>query len=259
MAPTLPDSLRYEKRDRIAVITMNRPEAMNSLTKEMLIGLEAAFDEFEADPTLRVAILTGAGDRAFCTGLDMKAALPALNEGDALGYDDPAKRPFQRNYKPIITAVNGMCVAGGLEFMLGTDIRIAAAHAKFGLAEVCWAVVPAGGSHVRLPQQIPWAIAMELLLTGNTIDAQRAYEVGLINKVVPAERLMDEALAYATRICENGPLAVRTAKEIAVRALNTEPAFVLEKTMAARVFSSADAQEGPRAFAAKRKPEYTGR
>ncbi len=259
MALNLPASVRYEKRDRIAVVTMNRPEAMNSLTKEMLIGLEAAFDDFEADPALRVAIFTGAGDRAFCTGLDMKEALPALNEGDALGYDDPAKRPFQRNYKPIVTAVNGMCVAGGLEFMLGTDIRIAVEGAKFGLAEVRWAVVPAGGSHIRLPQQIPWAIAMELLLTGNTIDARRAYEVGLINKVVPAERLMDEAMAFAARICENGPLAVRTAKEIALRALNNEPGFVLEKTMAARVFASADAQEGPRAFAAKRKPEYTGR
>lgn len=259
MTLNLPASVRYEKRDRIAIVTMDRPEAMNSLTKEMLIGLEAAFDDFEADPKLRVAIFTATGERAFCTGLDLKVALPALNEGDSMGYDDPAKRPFQRNFKPIITAVNGVCVAGGLEFMLGTDIRIAAAHAKFGLAEVRWAVVPAGGSHIRLPQQIPWAIAMELLLTGNTIDAQRAYEVGLINKVVPADKLMDEAMAYAERICENGPLAVRTAKEIALRALNNEPAFVLEKTMAARVFASADAQEGPRAFAAKRKPEYTGR
>ncbi|HOL38511.1 MAG TPA: enoyl-CoA hydratase/isomerase family protein, partial [Rubrivivax sp.] len=151
MALNLPDTVRYDKRDRIAVITMNRPEAMNSLTKEMLIGLEAAFDDFEADPALRVAIFTGAGERAFCTGLDMKEALPALNEGDALGYDDPAKRPFQRNYKPIVTAVNGMCVAGGLEFMLGTDIRVAVEGAKFGLAEVRWAVVPAGGSHIRLP------------------------------------------------------------------------------------------------------------
>ena len=259
MSLNLPASLRYEKRGRIAIITMNRPEAMNSLTKEMLIGLEAAFEDYNNDPELRCAIFTASGDRAFCTGLDLKVALPALNEGDALGYEDPAKRPFQNVYKPIITAVNGVCVAGGLEFLLGTDIRIAAEHAKFGLAEVRWAVVPAGGSHGRLPQQIPWAIAMEMLLTGNTIDAQRAYDIGLINKVVPAERLLDEALAYAERICENGPLAVRTAKEIAMRALNNEPAFVLEKTMSARVFASEDAREGPRAFAAKSKPEYVGR
>lgn len=258
MELNLPESVVYEKRGSIVIITMNRPDAMNSLTKDMLIGLEAAFNDFEADPALRVAIFTGAGNRSFCTGLDMKAALPALNDGDALGYEDPAKRPFQRNFKPIITAINGMCVAGGLEFMLGTDIRIAVDTAKFGLAEVRWAVVPAGGSHIRLPQQIPWAIAMELLLTGNTIDAQRAYEVGLINKVVPADKLMDEAFAYAQRICENGPLAVRTAKEIALRALNNEPAFVLEKTMSARVFASEDAQEGPRAFAEKRKPHYIG-
>lgn len=259
MELNLPESLIYEKRGRIAIITMNRPDAMNSLTREMLVGLEAAFDDFNADPNLLVAIFTGAGERAFCTGLDLKVALPALNDGDTMGYDDPAKRPFQNVFKPIISAVNGVCVAGGVEFMLGTDIRIASEHVKFGLAEVRWGVVPAGGSHIRLPQQIPWAIAMELLLTGATINAKRAYEIGLINKVVPADRLLDEALAFAEKIAENGPLAVRTAKEIAVRALNNEPKFVLEKTMAERVFQSEDAREGPSAFAAKRKPVYKGR
>lgn len=259
MELNLPESLIYEKRGRIAIMTMNRPDAMNSLTREMLVGLEAAFDDFNADPDLLVAIFTGTGERAFCTGLDLKVALPALNDGDTMGYDDPAKRPFQSVFKPIISAVNGICVAGGLEFMLGTDIRIASEHVKFGLAEVRWGVVPAGGSHIRLPQQIPWAIAMEMLLTGATIDARRAYEVGLINKVVPADRLLDEAIAFAEKIADNGPLAVRTAKEIAVRALNNEPKFVLEKTMAERVFQSEDAREGPRAFAAKSKPVYKGR
>ena len=176
-----------------------------------------------------------------------------------MGYDDPATRPFHKVYKPVITAVNGICVAGGLEFMLGTDIRIAAEHATFGLTEVRWAVIPAGGSHVRLPRQIPWAVAMEMLMTGKTIDAKRAYDIGLINKVVPAADLMSEALAMAAKICENGPLAVRTAKEIAVRAQNLEPAFVLEKSMSARVFASEDAREGPRAFAEKRKPVYKGK
>ena len=113
-------------------------------------GLEAAFDDFETDPTLHVAIFTGAGERAFCTGLDLKVALPALNEGDAMGYEDPAKRPFQRNFKPIITAVNGMCVAGGLEFMLGTDIRIAAEGARFMLPEVGHGVIPDTGGVGRL-------------------------------------------------------------------------------------------------------------
>ncbi len=259
MTLQLPKTFTYEKRGRIAVMTINRPEAMNSLTGEMLIGMDAAFDDFNADPSLSVAILTGAGDRAFCAGMDLKDALPAINEGDKMGYDDPAKRPFYHIYKPIIGAVNGICIAGGLEFLQGTDIRIAVENAVFGLAEVRWGVVPVGGSHIRLPQQIPWAVAMEMLLMGQTIDAKRAYEVGLVNRLVPADRLMDEALAWAEKICANGPLAVRTAKEIAVRALNNEPKFVLEIAMAERVFLSADAREGPKAFAEKRKPIYHGR
>lgn len=259
MTLKLPDTFTYEKRGRIALMTFNRPEAMNSVTREMLLGMDAAFDDFDADPELWVAVLTGAGTRAFCAGMDLKDALPAIAEGDAMGYADPQKRPFHHIYKPIIGAVNGLCIAGGLEFLQGTDIRIAAENATFGLAEVRVGVIPAGGSHVRLPQQIPWAVAMELLLTGQSITAERAREVGLVNAVVPSERLMEEALAWAERICQNGPLAVRTAKEIAVRALNNEPAFVLEKAMAERVFRSEDAREGPRAFAEKRKPNFKGR
>ena len=155
--------------------------------------------------------------------------------------------------------MNGFCIAGGLEFLQGMDIRIAAENAQFGLGEVKWGVIPAGGSHIRLPQQIPWAVAMELLLTGQNIDAKRAYDIGLVNKVVPADKVLEEAMAWAEKICENGPLAVRTAKEIAVRALNNEPKFVLEKSIAPRVFNSEDAKEGPRAFAEKRKPNFTGR
>ena len=259
MAISLPETFTYEKRGRIAVMTFNRPQALNSMTREMLIGMDAAFDDFNADPELLVAILTGAGDRAFCAGMDLMDALPAIAAGDSMGYEDPVRRPFDKIFKPIIAAVNGICVAGGVEFMLGTDLRIAAETASFGLAEVRWGVIPAGGSHIRLPRQIPWAVAMELLLTGDTIDARRACEVGLVNRVVPRERLMDEALALADKICRNGPLAVRTAKEIAVRALSNEPNFVLEKALAARVFQSEDAREGPRAFAEKRKPEYKGR
>ncbi len=259
MALNLPETFTYEKRGKIALMTLNRPQAANSITREMLVGMDAAFEDFNADPDLQVAILTGAGTRAFCTGMDIKSALPAIADGDSMGYEDPAKRPFQNIFKPIIAAINGICVAGGLEFMLGTDIRLAADNASFGLSEVRWAVIPVGGSHIRLPQQIPWAVAMEMLLTGASIDARRAYEVGLINRIVPAERLLEEAFALAGVICDNGPLAVRTAKEIAVRALNNEPNFVLEKAIGARVFASADAREGPRAFAEKRKPAYKGR
>jgi len=261
MELNLPDSVRYEKRDRIAVITMNRPEAMNSLTKEMLIGLEAAFDDFEADPALRVAIFTGAGERAFCTGLDLKVAMPALTEGDSMGYDHPAKRPFQRNYKPIITAVNGMCVAGGLEFMLGTDIRVAASHAKFGLAEVRWAVVPAGGSHIRLPQQIPWKHAMEMLLTGQLMDAETAVRFGLAERGVPADQLDAAVQELADLIASKSPYTVALGK----RGFNRQLAmtrsdaydFVVEQIY--RNFQAEDAQEGISAFVEKRKPAFKHR
>lgn len=256
---TLPTTIQFEKRGHVAVFTINRPEAMNSLTKEMLLGLDAGFAEFNEDPDLWVAILTGAGDKAFCAGMDMKEAIPALTSGDKLGYADYTKRQFSDVFKPIIAAVNGLCTAGGTETLQGTDLRIAAEHATFGLGEVRWGLIPVGGSHIRLPRQIPWAVAMELLMTGEPISAQRAYDVGLVNRVVPREQLMPAALELAEKICRNGPLAVRTAKEIVVRGFALEPPFVLEKVIGERVFASQDAKEGPRAFAEKRKPDFTGR
>ena len=189
----------------------------------------------------------------------MKEAIPLLTSGDQLGYDDPTKRQFSDVFKPIIAAVNGLCIAGGLEMLQGTDLRIAAEHATFGLGEVRWGIIPAGGSHIRLPRQIPWAVAMELLLTGQPIDAQRAYQIGLVNRVVPRGEALGAAVELAEKICKNGPLAVRTAKEIAVRSLGLEAGFILEKSLAARVFESEDAKEGPRAFAEKRPALFTGR
>ena len=255
----LPSTVLFEKREHVAIVTINRPDAMNALTKEMLLGIDRAFAEIERDDDLWVSILTAAGDKAFCCGMDLKEAIPAMTGGDSLGYDDPTKRQFTDVFKPIIAAINGLCIAGGLETILHTDLRIASENARFGLGEVRWGLVPAGGSHVRLPQQVPWAIAMQLLLTGETIDARRAYEAGLVNEVVPRERLLPCALDWATKICRNGPLAVRTAKEIAVRALGLERGFVLEKALAAKVFASEDAREGPQAFAEKRPPRFKGR
>jgi enoyl-CoA hydratase len=256
----LPPTIRYEKKDRVAIVTIDRPEAMNSLTSDMLTAMDAAFDDFNDDPELWVAILTGAGEKAFSSGMDLKEAIPMMTgEGSQLGYDDPTKRPFSDIFKPIIAAVNGFCIAGGMEFLQGTDLRIAAEHATFGLGEVRWGIIPTGGSHIRLPRQIPWAVAMELLLTGQPIDARRAYEIGLVNQVVPKEQLLPAALQLAEKICKNGPLAVRTAKEIAVRSWSLESGFVLEKALGERVFASEDALEGPRAFTEKRKPRFTGR
>jgi enoyl-CoA hydratase len=258
-APKMPSTFTYEKRGKIAIMTINRPDALNAFTAEMLRAMDAAFADFNDDDDLWVAILTGSGEKSFSSGMDLKEAIPLLQSGDEMGYEDHTKRPFSDVFKPIIAAVNGFCIAGGMEFLQGTDLRIAAEHATFGLGEVRWGIIPTGGSHVRLPRQIPWAMAMELLLTGQPIDAQRAYQIGLVNKVVPAAELMPAALKLAETICKNGPLAVRTAKEIAVRSLGLETSFVLEKALGARVMSSEDAKEGPRAFAEKRKPEFKGR
>jgi enoyl-CoA hydratase len=255
----LPSTLRFERRGRVALVTLDRPDAMNALTPEMLRGLDDAFAAFEADRELHVAVLTGAGDQAFCAGMDLKGGIQRLTGGDELGYADPTKRQLSDVLKPVVAAVNGVCVAGGLELLLGTDLRVAAEHASFGLSEVRWGLVPVGGSHVRLPRQVPWAVAMELLLTGERIDARRAHDVGLVNRVVPKDQLLGVALELAERICRNGPLAVRTAKEIAVRALALESGFVLEKALGARVLASEDAKEGPRAFAEKRPPRFEGR
>lgn len=255
----LPPTLLYEKDGHVATITLNRAESLNSLTPEMLSGLEEVFADLSADSEVWVAVLTGAGERAFCAGADLKESIPRLTEGEMLGFDDPTKRQLSDTFKPVIAAVNGYCIAGGLELMLGTDLRIASEIATFGLGEVRWGVIPAGGAHIRLPRQVPWAIAMELLLTGQPIDARRACEVGLVNRVVPAAELMPAARELAKTICKNGPLAVQTAKEIAVRSLNLEQGWVLERALGTRVFASEDAREGPRAFVEKRSPKFTGR
>ena len=253
-----PSTVKFEKQGHIAIVTIDRPDQMNSLSMEMLTGIEDAMMEFENDDDLWIGILTASGERAFSSGLDLKVAAPLLTSGDPMGFPDTTKRQFSDVFKPIICAVNGFCIAGGMEMLLGTDIRIAADHATFGLGEVKMGLIPLGGTHIRMPRQIPWAISMELLLTGKNIDAQRAYEVGLINEVVPFAELMPTTIKLAERMCRNGPLAMRTAKEIAVRALDLEPGFVLEKALGIKVLNSHDAKEGPRAFTEKRHPIFKG-
>ena len=251
--------IQTEVSDHILTVTIDRPAAKNALTTAMLTDLERAFVEFAEDDDLWVAILTGSGPDAFCAGGDLGEALPAVTSGNfRIASEDPVERFFSHVFKPIIGAVNGICYAGGLEILQGTDIRICADTARFALGEVRWGLIPAGGSHIRLPRQVPWAVAMELLLTGRPISAERAREVGLVNYVVDPSEVMTEARRWADVLCANGPLAVRTAKEIAVRGLMLDAPFTLETALSPRVYSSADAKEGPAAFTEQRQPRFRG-
>jgi enoyl-CoA hydratase len=262
-----------EKRGHIALITINRPEARNALNPEMLCRLADSFLEFDRDPDLRVAILTGAGDKAFCSGGDLALTLPLLggsrepeSEWDHRLIDDPkvmqvaSLRDFGLD-KPVIAAINGPCMAAGMEMVLGTDIRIASEIATFGLPEVTRALMPFAGSMVRLPRQISYVHAMEMLLTGKPIDAQSALQFGLINKLVTASELMRVAFEYAEVISRNGPYAVRTIKQTVRLASGKtlQEGYALEDMGMQKVFATEDATEGPRAFMEKRAPVYKGK
>jgi enoyl-CoA hydratase len=267
------DDIRYEKHGHVATITLDRPQARNALTPRMLCLLADAFVDFRADAGLRVAVLTGAGELAFCAGGDLATTLPLMT-GDRAPADafehrmlaDPlvlaasSLRDFAL-HKPVVAAINGACMAAGFETMLGTDIRIAAAHASFGLPEVQRALIPFAGSMVRLPRQIGHARAMEFMLTGRPMDAQAALQCGLVNHVVPADQLMAKAQEVALQIAANGPLAVQAVKQTVMEAngLPLDAGYRLEDRTKKAVFASADAREGPRAFMEKRKPDYQGR
>ncbi len=247
----------YEKQGHIAVMTWNRPEKRNSFTPQMIDDFYAAFTDFNDDSDLWVAILASTGDQAWCSGGDLDAMIPAITSGEFKINEDPTKRCYSDIFKPIICAVNGFAT---LELVVGADLCVASENASFALGEVRWGMIPAGGSHVRLPHYLPWNVAMEVLLLGRPLSAQRAYEVGLVNRLVPSvDEVLPTAMKLAEQVCRNGPLAVRTAKEIALRSRNEELAFVLENALFQRVRESEDAQEGPRAYMEKRHPRFTGR
>jgi len=267
----MPD-LIYEKRDGIAHLTMNRPEKRNAFSPEMICRLADAWHDFREDSSLRVAILTGAGDTAFSAGADLGRLIPLLTrtrEAEDKWDERILRKPsilqvallrrFEL-YKPIIAAVNGYALAGGTEIIQGTDVRLASTNARFGLSEPKRGIVPAGGSMVRLARQIPFSMAMEILLTGDDLSAEEAHRIGLVNKVTSPGGLLDEAVAVARRIAENGPLAVRTIKEVVLRTsgIPLEDAYAIEDAGAAVIMRSSDAREGPRAFLEKRKPRFQG-
>jgi enoyl-CoA hydratase/carnithine racemase len=243
----------------IAVITLNRPDKLNALTLLMVRAFRAACAELDERPDVRAMVVTGAGGRAFCAGGDLRSLLPAIQDaGEDLINPDPAQRFLSTVTTPVVAAVSGVCVGGGLEVLLGTDIRIAGQTATFGLPEIRWGLIPGSGTNVRLPRQIPYAVAMEMLLTGSTITAQRAYEIGLINDVVPPECVLDRALDVASALAANGPLAARTAKEIVSGAMDLRAGFELEYALNKRVITSADSRIGVEAYANRTRPDFTG-
>ena len=255
-------ALDFAVADGIATITINRPERLNAMDGEHYRLLSEAWTRVRDDNAIRVAIITGAGEKSFTTGADIKSFLtqPAgLSEMWLTQRDQLLNRGLEI-WKPVIAAVNGYCVGGGMTLMLATDIRVAAEHAIFSLAEVKRGVVAGNGGTQRMLDQIPYALAMELLLTGDQIDAETALRWGLINKVVPASEVMAAALDYARRIAKNAPLAVQAAKELAIRSreMDRVTGLRVEQLVNRMLQFSADAKEGPAAFAEKRPPRFKG-
>lgn len=256
-------SLLFDLSDHIATLTINRPEAMNAMDPETYTALSAAWVEVRDNPDIWCAIITGAGDRSFTAGADLKKTIPRRAEMWEF-WQTQSEQILNRGlevWKPVIAAVNGYCLAGGMTLMFATDIRVAAEHATFGISEVKRGILPANGGTQRALRMLPYPVAMELLLTGDQISAARALQYGLINEVVPKERLMETARDYATRICANPPLAVRAIKELAVRSqyLHLSDGLRLEGAIQQVLRQTEDAQEGPRAFAEKRPAVYHGR
>jgi enoyl-CoA hydratase len=257
------EALRYEKRNRIAFITIARPKVLNALNGQCVQELSRAVQSVHDDVDVRVAILTGEGEKAFVAGADI-AELDALGvvEAEALAKHTQAIFSLIENCgKPIIAAVNGACVAGGMEMLGGCDLRVAVPESYFGVMEPKRGLFAGGGTTVRLPRQIPYPAAMEFLLCADRVPAEQALAFGLLNAVVPADQLRDKAMEYAHRITANGPVAVRKTKESVLRglAVDMKEAYRIESSIATEVFSSEDAKEGPTAFVEKRPPRWTGR
>jgi enoyl-CoA hydratase/carnithine racemase len=251
----------YEKEGKMAIFTVNRPEAKNALNVQAFTELHDALVDFRDDDELLVGIITGTGNEVFCSGVDVRDFLPFLKR--------TANKPWQvpttiirglEVWKPLIAAVNGVALGGGFELAIACDIRIASENAVFGSPKVTLGVFPGGGSTQRLPRIVPLPLAAEMLFTGKRIDAQEAYRIGLVNKVVPLDKLMPTAKEIAEAICRASPLAVRAVKEALIRGMGMrlEDGLQLENYFTQYITSTKDFIEGTAAFIEKRKPIYRG-
>ena len=253
----------YEKKDKIATITLNRPEAMNAINRELARELYSAWYDFAGDPAMSVLVITGAGEKAFCVGADLKEKEEKGDVHVTAFWDGSFKLPMRgpEVLKPVMAAVNGHCLGGGLELVLLADIRIAAEHATFGQPEIKLGIFPGMGATQRLPRSLPYNLAAEILLTGERFTAAKAFEIGLVNRVVPSEDLMKTALSVAETISRNAPLALRAVKEALLRGydLPLDQGLRLEGILRRIVGETDDAQEGVKAFLEKRTPEFRGK
>lgn len=253
-----------ERRGAVQILRINRPEARNSLNAAVLTGIGLGVQEADADADVRAVVITATGDRAFCAGMDLRGFASgtggAQSDEDRAGAAAYTRFIRQGSTKPVVAAANGTAVAGGFELLLACDMAVAASGAKFGVPEVKRALFPAGGG-IFLSRRIPMAIALELTLTGDTMDAERAFALGLVNRVVPQDQVLDEAVTLAERITANGPLAVQATKQL-VRAASAQPpaeVWALQEQLQPVVFGSEDAKEGATAFIEKRDPVWRGR
>jgi len=248
------DEVLTERRDRVLVITLNRPEAKNSVNTALAKGLTAAIDELDDDPGLTAGVMTGAGG-GFSAGMDLKAF---AKEGPPQGFDK-----FLRNgaKKPLIAAIEGFALAGGLEMALSCDLLVAAKGVRLGIPEVGVGLFAAGGALMRLPRVLPYGVAMEMALTGDPITAEKALEYGLVARVAEPGKAVDAAIELATRIAKNAPLSVAASKQLVVDSFGrTEEEFWAHQgPFTAKIFTSEDAKEGPRSFAEKRAPKWSGK
>jgi len=254
----VPGFVRAEIEDHIGIITLDRPSKLNALTLEMALSVRRVAEEMDHDSDVWVILLRSAGDRAFCAGGDMIELVPKVLEvGSDVMNPDPGSRFFTQVYTPIVSAIQGPCLGGGFELLLGTDIRVASERATFGLPEVRLGLISGGGSNVLLPQQIGWVRAMELMLEGEAIGAARALEIGLVSEVVPHEQVQERALARARRLTGNAPLAIRAAKEIAARSRGLKDNLIFEHGVTATIIKSDDAGAGMAAAQSRSTVKFT--